>query len=38
MNLDLAMSNAQIAFALLVIASAVVYYVFGRRPTRSKKN
>lgn len=30
-------TQAQIAFALMVIALAVVWYVFGKKPTRSKR-
>lgn len=29
--------QAQIAFALAVIAIAVVYYVFGKKPTKTKR-
>lgn len=31
------LNQAQIAFALAVIAIAVVYYVFAKKPTRSKR-
>lgn len=30
-------TQAQIAFALMVIAVAVVYYVFAKKPTRPKR-
>ena len=36
MNLDSVITQGQIAFALLIIAIAVVYYVFAKKPTRSK--
>lgn len=36
-SLDQIMTQGQIAFALIIIAFAVLYYVFGRKPTRSKR-
>lgn len=36
-NLDQIITQGQIAFALMVIAVAVVYYVFAKKPTRPKR-
>lgn len=38
MNLDPLLTNAQIAFALAVIAIVVAYYVFAKKPTKSKRS
>jgi len=36
-NLDQIITQGQIAFALMVVAVAVVYYVFAKKPTRPKR-
>jgi len=36
-NLDPFFSQAQIGFALMVIALAVVYYVFNKKPIKPKR-
>jgi len=36
-DLTQTLAQAQIAFALAVIALAVVYYVFAKKPTRTKR-
>lgn len=37
MNLDSIIGQAQIAFALMVIALVLTYYVFGKKPTNPKR-
>jgi hypothetical protein len=36
-DLTQTITQGQIAFALAIVAIAVVYFVFAKKPTRSKK-